>query len=1256
MNAYRPIAIAACAIAIGCLLWLAAAPAHAATCPTPANDILSPSCFEGGDGNLAPDTAGRSDWSTVSGEVPLTDPTGANENTFGGGSKEQDPTSWSLVNNGAPQKSDILGAALYTDPVSGHIFLYGAFYRLGNTGTTNLSFELNRSPGLWDNDNNPSTPPIPERSDGDMLITFDTSGSSVATVGACLWHGDRRGEAAGSAFGWYTLPGFGAGGTKLGNQDSCTTLSGTDLATRSAFGAMNTATLTNNGALPGFPSTMVPNTFGEMAVDLTKALSTVANPNPCFDFGSLWMHSRSSTAPLSQMQDYVGPSSLIKAQSCKIAIDKQVAVNGGAFNQGLPTDPSYASAGDTLNYKLLVTNPGEAPISSVSISDPGCSGLSDPAKLTGADPDATPGTLDPGDTWVYTCSHAYAAGDPSPYTNTATATGYVGFKQLSATDSASTGRFPTVTVIKHVVNDNGGTATAGDFTINVNAPGATPTSFPGADSPGTTVTVDPGDYNVDEGAHAGYTETRSAGCWGTIGAGESRTCTITNDDIAPKLTVVKHVVNDDGGTAKAGDFTMNVTGTNVSSASFPGDENGTTVTLDQGTYSVDEGWYAGYAKSLSGDCSGTIAVGETKTCTITNDDIGARLIVKKDVVNDNGGTAAPGDFTLHVNADGASPGTFKGNDQGTQVALQPGAYSVGEDASPGYAESQSAGCSGSIGIGETKYCTVTNDDIAPKLTVVKHVDNGAFDGGAVASDFTMSVDAANASQASFAGDENGTTITLDAGHYSVGESGAQTAHYAATRSADCDGTIAIGESKTCTITNTRKATLIVHKVTDPVGSSPKFAFSTTIPGPDGNVAFQLAGGETFTQDDITPGQSYSVTEQDAKALGYKLTDLACTQRVPDGQQAAPRLKAVDGTYTFRADTGDLIECTYTNTKVNTALQVKKTGPAFAYSGDTLTFGYAVTNTGNEPLSNIAVSDDKCPNVQGPVSRANDNGDDVLDPGETWNYTCSYVITHHQGDPNPVTNIATATGVDQDQQPVTATDRHDTRILHPAIGIRKTGPATAQAGALVPYTLAVTNPGDVSFAQPLVVVTDGLCEAPPALRSTNGDPTPATFDPGDTWTYACSVQTLVGQTRVDNVAGVKGTDGNGRSVTASAMFVTQLTQPQISVAPEEVTSPKAGSARLRGPVGCPIRATTAVVTGKRIAKVVFYVDGKKVKTVTHPDANGRWSLRIVPNRLRYGSHKVTVKVTFVANTKAKSKTLKLSFTRCHAAILKPKFTG
>jgi hypothetical protein len=87
------------------------------------------------------------------------------------------------------------------------------------------------------------------------------------------------------------------------------------------------------------------------------------------------------------------------------------------------------------------------------------------------------------------------------------------------------------------------------------------------------------------------------------------------------LHVIKTVINNDGGNKTASDFTINVTGTSVSNSSFTGEEDpGTTITLDAGAYSVDEDEDSDYTKSLSADCSGTIASGEEKTCTITNND------------------------------------------------------------------------------------------------------------------------------------------------------------------------------------------------------------------------------------------------------------------------------------------------------------------------------------------------------------------------------------------------------------------------------------------------------------------------------------------------------------------------------------------------------------------------------------------------------------------------------------------------------------
>src|SRR5204862_2989787 len=83
-----------------------------------------------------------------------------------------------------------------------------------------------------------------------------------------------------------------------------------------------------------------------------------------------------------------------------------------------------------------------------------------------------------------------------------------------------------------------------------------------------------GNYSVAENAHPGYDATFSTGCTGTIALGETRTCTVTNDDQQARLTLIKHVVNDNGGSTTAGAFTLTASGTAIPGGlrSVPGTE------------------------------------------------------------------------------------------------------------------------------------------------------------------------------------------------------------------------------------------------------------------------------------------------------------------------------------------------------------------------------------------------------------------------------------------------------------------------------------------------------------------------------------------------------------------------------------------------------------------------------------------------------------------------------------------------------------
>ncbi len=491
--------------------------------------------------------------------------------------------------------------------------------------------------------------------------------------------------------------------------------------------------------------------------------------------------------------------------------------------------------------------------------------------------------------------------------------------------------------------------------------------------------------------------------------------------------------------------------------------------------------------------------------------------------------------------------------------------------------------------------------------------------------------------------------------------------------ADRKATIKVSpnENVLCTFTNVRKATLIIKKSTYPADTAtPKTSFNFTLnPGAD---AFSLTDGGVDSGM-VAADKTYTVAESDPKAKGYKLTGLSCTKLVGGAQEAIAGAGNVSTrTATVTPGPGDVVTCSFANTKVEPGLQVTKTGPSYAYVGDTVSYGFAVKNTGNDPLTSVAVGDDKCANVTGPVSKTGGNADNVLDPAEVWSYTCSYVVPKHViGDVNPVVNTATATAKDSNYKTVTDTDQHSTTILHPAIDIEKSGPALATAGSAVGYTLAVTNPGDVPFAAAKVSVTDARCDAAPVRSSVNGDASPTTLNPGDTWTYTCSVQTKVGDATVINTANVDGTDGYGRKVSDEDTFTTNLEQPKPPVVPTPPSSKPApaqqvaavtqtrvsGSAQLRGPGSCPTgRTARAIVTGKRIAKVTFLVDGRRVRTVTKADKSGRWILPMRLSSLRGGAHTVVAKVQYTAATGNATKTMRVTFTRCAARSVSPQFTG
>jgi hypothetical protein len=99
----------------------------------------------------------------------------------------------------------------------------------------------------------------------------------------------------------------------------------------------------------------------------------------------------------------------------------------------------------------------------------------------------------------------------------------------------------------------------------------------------------------------------------------------------------------------------------------------------------------------------------------------------------------------------------------------------------------------------------------------------------------------------------------------------------------------------------------------------------------------------------------------------------------------------------------------------------------------------------------------------------------------------------------------------------------------------------------------------------------------------------------------------------------------------------------------------GTARLSGP-DRPVRGPFSVtVTGRAIKSVVFYIDGRRVKTVHAKPGRKKFKLTINPRTQSRRMHRVTARVTF-STSRTPSRVLRLRYRRPPAAPPPPRFTG
>ena len=486
--------------------------------------------------------------------------------------------------------------------------------------------------------------------------------------------------------------------------------------------------------------------------------------------------------------------------------------------------------------------------------------------------------------------------------------------------------------------------------------------------------VAPGAYNSTESALSGWDLTglscddgNSTVNLGTrtatfnVEAGETVTCTFTNTKgghiIVDKVTIPS-------GDLQSFDFTTNA-GSNFALAdeTTPHDSGA----VVPGTYSVAEtpvlGWTQTGATCSDGSPVNAISLqaGETVTCTFTNTKLGTVIINKVTSGGDDTfaytatGSELLSGFNITTSA-GAGSQTFNNVIPGTKTVtetspLSPWTFSnlVCSDPDNGSSvDTVNRVATIDVDAGETITCTYSNTK-QPTLIVNKVLvpsnDTGRFN---------LKIDGITSGTGAEVGD-GGTTgpVVVSIGSHTVSETAALATNlsdYTSVISGDCasDGSVSLaaGETKTCTITNTKKGTIVIEKQTLPNASVQSFGFT-------GEIVTSL-NDDQLSSKQVVPG-TYEVTE--SALAGWDLTGLSCSDGNSTGNVGTR-------TATFNVEPGEIVTCTFTNTERGHIIIQKNAVPdsntqAFTFNnnfgnGNPATFQLTDTTAAGLPSYNAEV--------------------------------------------------------------------------------------------------------------------------------------------------------------------------------------------------------------------------------------------------------------------------------------------------------------
>jgi hypothetical protein len=261
-------------------------------------------------------------------------PSGAGDDSFGQGSKEDTAVPTVVDGSIPPNKSDLKNFGIYKETVGTKSYLNLFWTRVQDpSGTTNMDFEFNQKHAVSTYGNTIT----PERTLNDLLITYDLSnGGTVATISMRKWNGSEWGPA-----------------TPLGAD---------------AIGTINTSAISSGDS--GGLGSLSPRTFGEASIDLSRVFTSGA----CQSFGSAYLKSRSSDTFNSAMKDFIAPTTITLTNCGTIEItkvnDASTALAGAVFTLYTNVSPFTAprGAGDVSTSRTCTSgSDGKCSFANVAI-------------------------------------------------------------------------------------------------------------------------------------------------------------------------------------------------------------------------------------------------------------------------------------------------------------------------------------------------------------------------------------------------------------------------------------------------------------------------------------------------------------------------------------------------------------------------------------------------------------------------------------------------------------------------------------------------------------------------------------------------------------------------------------------------------------------------------------------------------------------------------------------------------------------------